>query len=124
MTSPYKNLKILIVDDSLAMRMLIEQLLCNCHVDQILIAEGVTKAREILESDQEIDGVILDLVLEDGSGLELAKQFKNVPKVFCTSTRDDHNTNLMYHHGWKIDKPVSLSAISRCVEYFHQMKGK
>ena len=124
MNSPYSELKILIVDDSQSMVMLIEQLLCNCNVEKISSVGSIKKAREILSSGAQFDGIILDLILEDGCGLELAKEFNNIPVVFCSTTQDDHNSNLMYHLGRKINKPVTLASIYRCVDYFFTLRGK
>ena len=67
-----------------------------------------------------IGGVLCDLVLESGSGLEVAKAARamGIPVVFVTSTEDEHNTTLMHEYGFVLRKPIRMNGLARAIEYF------
>ena len=117
-------MNILVVDDNRSIRMVIEQLVEKIN-PSITVASCANKedAQEMINRHT-FDGAILDLVLENGTGVEIAKfcEEKNIPVVFCTSTSDDHNTKMMYRYGWIIPKPIMVESISRCIEYFKTFK--
>ena len=119
----YPRMTILVVDDDRTIRLLMETILSRLGVKNILLCTSKEDALGILSRDVKIDGAILDLVLVDGTGLDVAKacHLKDIPVVFCTSTNDLHNSSLMYSYGWVLSKPVLLHAIERACDYFSKL---
>lgn len=115
--------RILVVDDDRAQQFLAEKLLNYFCVNDVVFASGVEEACRIV-AETPIDGAIIDLVLENGSGFEVARACaeRGIPVVFHTGTEDDHNRNLMYDFGWVLTKPTRAAMIGRAVEYFRTHK--
>ena len=109
---------ILIVEDDTAQAHYAEALLTRMGV-QCRVATTLQDAVAKLGS-RHISGVLCDLVLDTGSGLEVAKicNETRTPIVFVTATCDEHNVGKMYEYGFVIEKPVRISALARAVEYF------
>ena len=80
--------KILIVDDEIGVRESLQQLLGRDFF--ISTADSVKKAREIWHNDV-FDLVLLDVILQDSSGIAILKEFKNenpkIPVIMITGTR-------------------------------------
>ena len=111
-------MSILIVEDDSSQAHYIEALLTRMGV-QCRVATTLQDAVVVLGSRQ-ISGVLCDLVLDTGSGLEVAKicHDTRTPIVFCTATSDEHNVGKMYEYGFVIEKPVRIAALARAIEYF------
>lgn len=95
------NLSFLVVDDYPTIRLLIERELRLLGVDKITFADSGSKAlsilQERLQSQNPIGFLITDLIMEDGSGLELTRKIrldeklKNLPILMVTSKADIHH---------------------------------
>ena len=109
---------ILIVEDDSSCAAYIEALVTKMGERCVKAATTLKAIRHLGESD--VTGVLCDLVLESGSGIEVAKiaRGNNIPVVFVTSTDDDHNLTLMHEYGFVIRKPIRLTALARAIEYF------
>lgn len=76
-----RALVFLVVDDYESMRVMISEHLRTLGVDKILFAESGSKAFEIIQSGPEkIDFVLTDMVMEEGTGIELVKRLRLDPK--------------------------------------------
>ncbi len=84
-----KNMKILIVDDSRAMRRIVKKFLNNHDFNNLLEAAHGKKALEILQNDS-IDLIISDLNMPVMDGLEMLEivkendRTKNIPFIMLT----------------------------------------
>ncbi len=84
-----KNMKILVVDDSVTMRRIVKKFLNNNGFDNLLEAAHGKKALEILQDDS-IDLIISDLnmpVMDGWEMLEIVKQndrTKDIPFIMLT----------------------------------------
>ena len=113
-----KRMTVLIVEDDNSCAAYVEALVTK--LDEVCVKADNTKDAIGFMGAAQFSGVICDLVLESGSGIEVAKvaRSKNIPVVFATSADDDHNLNLMHEYGFVIRKPVRLNALARAIEYF------
>ena len=117
-------LNLLVVEDDpiqrKTLRKLIEHLGSHCVFD----CASLTEAASILKSTPEISGAFIDLVLQDGNGLEVAKLCAehDVLTVFTTSTNDDHNSRLMWDYGPVLPKPVTLPMLAQALRFFRALK--
>ncbi len=85
----------LVTDDYESMRLMIAEHLRQLGVERILFAKSGNEAVKILTDnymkENNIDFLVTDLVMEDGTGLELVKKirasisFKNLPILMITS---------------------------------------
>jgi len=85
----------LVVDDYESMRTLISEHLQQLGVERILVAnsgnEGLKIIKQNLNTDNQIDFILIDMVMEDGSGLDLVKSlravetFKSLPILMISS---------------------------------------
>lgn len=78
-STPWRGKKVLVVDDYLAVRKTIKELVLTMGME-VLEAENGLKAQEILKSGQ-VDLVITDLVMPEMDGFELTEAIKNDPKL-------------------------------------------
>lgn len=76
-STPWKGKTVLVVDDYLAVRKTIKELVMNLGMDPVEAENGL-KALEILKS-KPIDLVITDLVMPEMDGFELTEAIKNDP---------------------------------------------
>lgn len=115
-------MNILIVDDDRSIRLLLERMVIKYQGGaNVLLCPTAAEAIKVIERTK-IDGAFLDLVLPDLPGLAIAEECskKQIPVVFCTSTRDIHNLGLMFQFGWVIDKPILAEAVERSLKYFRR----
>ena len=77
--APWKGKSVLVVDDYLAVRKTIKELLLNLGLVP-MEAENGLKAQEILNSNP-IDLVITDLIMPEMDGFELTDAIKNSPTL-------------------------------------------
>lgn len=112
------GMTILIVEDDAACAAYIEALVTKMG-ELCIKAETTEKALDFM-SVGKFNGVLCDLVLESGSGLEVAKAARaiGIPVVFVTSTEDDYNTTLMHEYGFVLRKPARMNGLARAIEYF------
>jgi DNA-binding response OmpR family regulator len=118
-----ENLTVLIVEDDRSQRNFMEKLLQYCRRINVLSAASVDEAKHLLDTHP-VDGAILDLVLQQGSGLEVAAliQARGLPVVFVTATTDAHNMGLMYEFGFVVPKPAGIPVLTKVLEYFDYAK--
>lgn len=88
------------------------------------VAHSVREARAALKTDGGFCGFIIDLVLPDGSGLEVLKtartRYPNAPAVLLTGTIEAPVINETYDLGASfIAKPLGARALERFVEESH-----
>lgn len=115
-------MRILVVDDDISVRAYVVTLLNGLGVTSV-VADGLDKAIHELATN-DFDGAILDLVVLDGNGVDVAKAASaiGVPVVFSSAVTDEHNLSLMYEHGWVVPKPMRLAGLKRIIEHFKIMK--
>ena len=73
-------MKALVIDDSLVMRRLIGGVLNMLQLESLEASSGQT-GMEILNSDPDIDIVILDLIMPNMNGLEVLKAIGKAPNI-------------------------------------------
>jgi DNA-binding response OmpR family regulator len=120
----YKDLTVLVVEDNQSTMFIMEQVLAQLGVGRVITATTWHEMQGKVEG-QEIDGAFLDLVLQHGSGLDVARSMRSlkVPVIFTSGVSDEYNIKQMYEHGFVIAKPVSMQAINRGLMYFAALKG-
>ena len=122
--SDYKGLTVLVVEDNDSIRMVMEHMLTQLGVGRVITA---TQWYEVQSSINgvEVHGAFVDLVLQHGSGLDVARSLKsgNVPVIFCSGVDDEYNQRQMYALGFVFRKPVTMPMIHRGIEYFQQLRG-
>ena len=121
----YKDLTILVVEDNDSIRMLMEHMLTQLGVGRVLSATQWYEVQTKLQ-DTEVDGAFVDLVLQHGSGLDVARSLKaqRIPIVFCSGVDDEYNQRQMYALGFVFKKPVTMYALNRGLEYFAGLKAR
>lgn len=119
--SPRSNSKILLVDDEAELREIIkEDLMAKGH--EVLEASGGHRAIEIFDSEADIDLVITDVMMDDGTGLELLDHVKskNVerPSVVLLSAFADIEVEEAYDRGAEafFPKPFNRKALLETVD--------
>ena len=74
--------KVLVVDDSLSVRKVVERALTGCRIDVVLAASG-TEALECIERESP-DVVVCDVVMPDRDGYDICAFVKNHPRLGAT----------------------------------------
>jgi DNA-binding response OmpR family regulator len=85
--------QILVVDDEPELRKMVKSILQREGFSRILTAENCAKARQIFTGDHP-DAVILDVMLPDGDGFQLIREFREVspvPVLFLSARDEDEN---------------------------------
>ena len=120
----YKGLTVLVVEDNNSIRLLMEQMLTQIGVGRVITATQWYEVQSAIEG-VDVHGAFVDLVLQHGSGLDVARSLKskNIPIVFCSGVDDEYNQRQMYALGFFFKKPVTMYALDRGLEYFRQLKG-
>lgn len=115
----YKMLTVLVVDDDISIRSMVESLMLSMGVGHVFTA-ATWKEAEAICGTAKVSGAILDLVLQRGSGIDIGRDCaaRNIPVVFATSMADEFNDAQMLELGWIIRKPVRLAALHRALDYF------
>ena len=117
------NLKVLVVEDNESINRILCMQLDVLGVSNIVSFRSIQEAKLAIEN-MPFDGAFLDLVLPDGSGIEVGKlcvEYK-IPVVFITGMDDEYNEMLMLDIGWVLRKPVPVTALKRAVTYFRELK--
>jgi DNA-binding response OmpR family regulator len=120
----YKDLTVLVVEDNQSTMFIMEQVLTQLGVGRVITAATWHEVQAKVEG-QKVDGAFLDLVLQHGSGLDVARSMRalKVPVIFTSGVNDEYNIKQMYELGFVITKPVSMQAINRGLMYFNSLKG-
>lgn len=106
--------KILLVEDDATLAMGMEYTLKNEGFD-VTVASTLKEARESIEN-YNIDLVLLDLMLPDGSGYELCRELRkksNTPIIFLTASDEEANVVMGLDMGGDdyISKPVRIGEL-------------
>jgi DNA-binding response OmpR family regulator len=90
------QLQILIVDDEPGLRKMLKEILQHEGFFRVLTAANCDQARKLFLSGKP-DGVILDVMLPDGDGFELMREFRSISKspVLFLSARDEDEDRLL-----------------------------
>jgi DNA-binding NtrC family response regulator len=89
-----KKVTALVVDDDSSFRLLVKHLLESYNAQQfeVLSERDGESALNTLKSNPNINLVLMDYLLGEGTGIDIIKRFKeeniNVPIIFLTSSRD------------------------------------
>jgi DNA-binding response OmpR family regulator len=120
----FNNLTVLVVEDNDAIRFFLEQALTQMGVGRVIPATTWYEVQNKIEGVH-LDGAFLDLVLQHGSGLDIARSLTamNVPVIFCSGVADEYNIKQMYRYGFVFEKPLHLHMLHRGLEYFKSLKG-
>jgi two-component system, OmpR family, response regulator VicR len=88
--------RILIVDDEAELRKMVKDILQKEGFMRIITAANCRQARELFHS-QPPDGIILDVMLPDGDGFELMREFhaSSPAAVLFLSARDEDDNRLL-----------------------------
>lgn len=111
---------ILIVDDDMSVRGYLSALLEHLGA-KVLAADGLDSALEKMSNPSiKIDGVIADMIINGGNGIDVAKAAteRGIKTIFSSSITDEYNVNLMLEHGWLIPKPVRMAGAKRIIDHF------
>lgn len=111
--------RILVVDDDFILNQLFSSFLMAKGFD-VVSAEGVKSAEQILTSRDDIDLILLDYQLEDGLGIELlevdraAAYLSNPPVIMISVNEDPEYLEQCFEKGIAdyIIKPVNLSLLA------------
>ena len=94
-------MKILVVEDDPiiqeGLRLALEQEGCD-----ILAAESVSRAKQSLHENRDIDLCLLDIMLPDGTGYEVCTEIRaqgDIPVIFLTACDDEVHTVLALEQG-------------------------
>lgn len=106
-------MKILIVDDNLVQRMVLEFNLKKSNY-QVVVARNGQEALQILESQPDVGLVITDIRMPDMDGLELLRRMKlnsslrDLPFILCTALSDPEHIQQAAKLGCRyyVTKPV------------------
>ena len=105
-------MKILVVEDDPiiqeGLRLALEQEGCD-----ILSAESVSRAKQCLHENRDIDLCLLDIMLPDGTGYEVCTEIRaqgDIPVIFLTACDDEVHTVLALEQGGDdyITKPFRM----------------
>ena len=105
-------MKILVVEDDPiiqeGLRLALEQEGCD-----ILAAESVSRAKQSLHENRDIDLCLLDIMLPDGTGYEVCTEIRaqgDIPVIFLTACDDEVHTVLALEQGGDdyITKPFRM----------------
>ena len=92
--NPNNAIKILIVDDSEFSRKVVAKILVEEGYNVVGEASNATEAVEILNSNQGIHIILIDIIMPDVNGIELArrihKSFEDTSIVMMSSLSQDH----------------------------------
>ncbi len=123
-----KQLKVLLVDDDTINRKLIKTLLSH-HKDlvkEIIEANNGAEALEIVESNPDIDLVLLDILMPilDGRGFLKAfrshKSNSNIPVIVLTTDDSTKNEVLNYGADDILIKPIKEGNLIKHITYWTQ----
>lgn len=107
------NRKILVVEDDSAYQSEIARFL-RCGNNEIIVAASLQDAVKAIEIEKNLDAVILDVRLPDGSGLELFKRCKPLPPVVVLSMLGSDEQILSGLYAGAVDyvvKPCSMKLL-------------
>jgi two-component system, chemotaxis family, chemotaxis protein CheY len=116
-------MKILIADDNLIQRMVLEFKLKQNHY-QVVLATCGQEAWQILESQPDVGLLITDIMMPNMDGLELLRRMKahpslqDLPVIMCTALRDSDYIQKATQLGCRyyIVKPVQVQVLLQRVE--------
>ena len=119
----FQNLTVLAVDDNDTIRLFMDKALTQLGCGRVIVAPSMTEAKKLVNIE-DLDGVFLDLVLQYGSGLDLARIFRGhkVPVIFCSGVTDEYNIKQMYDLGFVFSKPIHMHMLNRGLKYFKSLK--
>ena len=120
----FRDLTILVVEDNESIKFFMETALTQMGVGTVISATTWYEVQSKIDGVK-VDGAFLDLVLQHGSGLDVARSLRalKVPMIFCSGVADEYNIKQMYQYGFVFEKPVHMYALNRGLEYFLQLKG-
>lgn len=112
------QMKILIVDDNLVQRMVLEFNLKKNNY-QVLLAANGQEALQSLEKQGDVDLVITDIKMPDMDGLELLRRMKSNPRlrelpfILCTAHSDSEHVRKAAQLGCRyyVVKPVQVQVL-------------
>ena len=126
----FKKPTILVVDDMTTTLLLLHDLLKDTY--EVKIAKSGTKALEILESPNDIDLILLDIVMPDIIGYDVCKRIKNnetiknIPIIFITgrTSQEDEEYGLNLGAIDYITKPFNKAIVKLRIKNYLNLKIK
>jgi two-component system cell cycle sensor histidine kinase/response regulator CckA len=120
MATPTPAPRILVVDDEDSVRSLVERILRDAHYDVSTAASG-REALNVVESQPPFDAFVLDVMMPEMTGQELARQLRSrepdIKVLYFTGYADrlfDEKPVLGAYEAF-LDKPVTVSGIREAV---------
>jgi putative two-component system response regulator len=121
-----KKLKILLIDDDLISIKLIKAMLANHKdiVDEILEASNGKEALDILESNEDINLILLDIIMPIMNGREFLKVFRsqkrysNIPVIILTTDDSQKRDILNYGADNILIKPIKEDELLNSLKYW------
>ncbi len=123
-----RQLKILLVDDDTINRKLIKTLLSHHQdlVKDIIEANNGAEALEIVESNSDIDLVLLDILMPILDGRDFLKTFRskksnsNIPVIVLTTDDSQKKEVLNYGADDILIKPIKEGSLIKHIKYWTQ----
>ncbi len=123
-----RQLKILLVDDDTINRKLIKTLLSHHQdlVKDIIEANNGAEALEIVESNSDIDLVLLDILMPILDGRDFLKTFRsqksnsNIPVIVLTTDDSQKKEVLNYGADDILIKPIKEDSLIKHIKYWTQ----
>ena len=123
-----RQLKVLLVDDDLINRKLIKTLLSHHKnlVKEVLEANNGAEALEIVESNADIDLVLLDILMPILDGQGFLKEFRsqksnsNIPVIVLTTDDSKKTEALNYGADDILIKPIKEENLIKHITYWTQ----
>ena len=102
-------MKILVVEDDPIIQEGLRVALIQEGCD-ILAAESVSRAKQCLNENRDIDLCLLDIMLPDGTGYDVCAEIRAIPVIFLTACDDEVHTVLALEQGGDdyITKPFRM----------------
>lgn len=120
MTTSIESMGILVIDDSLQMRRLLQSMLAEIGIDQIYMAkDGVEGMRFLGDCDEMVDVVLCDWKMPKMNGIDLLRQVRTVdpdlPFIMITGLSDEKSVLEAKSLGVSsyLVKPFSLAQVTK-----------
>lgn len=101
----FKDIRVLIVDDSAAERKILELVLDSVGSKHASCADGLQAMEVLQKSEQEFDAILTDLIMPEMTGEDLCRwirseeRFKDIPVICVSGNRDADQIASIFAHG-------------------------
>ncbi|MEI6092739.1 MAG: response regulator [bacterium] len=116
-----ENIKVLLVDDEPDILFLLEEVLKRRKYS-VLVADSISNASKLLEQHKDIDIIISDIKMPEGTGIDLLKTIRAKdpikPILVFLTAFTDISTEEIYNRGASgfIEKPIDIKVFAKTIE--------